>query len=85
MNENGNECRKEEEDVEHCEEQLNVAPEDKIDFTVPRGYWYSYRFVGSMLAIMLLANNLFIGYSMPANVIGIIDADLGVWLQELFI
>ncbi|KAJ3547072.1 hypothetical protein NM208_g1696 [Fusarium decemcellulare] len=88
MNENGNESRKGEEDVEHHKEQPNVTPEDKNDFTVPKGYWYSHRFVGSMLAIVLLANNLFIGYSMPANVIGIIDADLGpdpnVYLVTLF-
>jgi hypothetical protein len=32
---------------------------------VPSGYWRSFRFLGSMLAIILLANGLFIGYVMP--------------------
>ncbi len=34
---------------------------------VPRGYWTSFRFLGSVAAIVLLANNLFIGYSMPVR------------------
>jgi hypothetical protein len=32
---------------------------------VPTGYWRSYRFIGSITAIILLANGLFIGYVMP--------------------
>ncbi|OAA57978.1 siderophore iron transporter [Niveomyces insectorum RCEF 264] len=47
------------------------------DADVPAGYWRSYRFLGSVLAIVLLANNLFIGYSMPANILSVIGADLG--------
>lgn len=34
---------------------------------VPAGYWYSPRFIGSTVAIVLLANNLFIGYAMPVR------------------
>lgn len=30
-------------------------------------YWKSYRLLGSLLAIVLLGNNLFIGYSMPVT------------------
>uniref|UniRef100_A0A8H7K351 Major facilitator superfamily (MFS) profile domain-containing protein n=1 Tax=Bionectria ochroleuca TaxID=29856 RepID=A0A8H7K351_BIOOC len=44
---------------------------------VPAGYWYSPRFIGSTVAIVLLANNLFIGYAMPTNVLNVINADLG--------
>ncbi|CAK7212639.1 hypothetical protein SBRCBS47491_001535 [Sporothrix bragantina] len=40
-------------------------------------YWRSPRFLGSILAIALLANSLFIGYAMPINVLGVIDADIG--------
>jgi hypothetical protein len=35
------------------------------DNDVPTGYWRSFRFLGSILAIILLANGLFIGYVMP--------------------
>lgn len=31
------------------------------------GYWYSLRFIGTLLGIMLLANSLFIGYAMPVR------------------
>ncbi|CAK7200619.1 hypothetical protein SEUCBS139899_003317 [Sporothrix eucalyptigena] len=41
------------------------------------GYWRSPRFLGSILAIALLANSLFVGYSMPINILSIIDADIG--------
>ncbi|KAL1898142.1 hypothetical protein Sste5346_003544 [Sporothrix stenoceras] len=40
-------------------------------------YWKSFPFLGSLLAIMLMANSLFIGYSMPVNVLSVIDADIG--------
>ncbi|ERT01322.1 hypothetical protein HMPREF1624_02566 [Sporothrix schenckii ATCC 58251] len=43
----------------------------------PPGYWTSFRFIGSVLAIVLLANNLFIGYSMPASILSVIGTDLG--------
>jgi MFS family permease len=41
------------------------------------GYWKGYRFLGSLLAITLMANSLFIGYAMPVNILSIIDADIG--------
>lgn len=53
--------------VEHREEQSVVMNSDDDDFQVPKGYWYSYRFIGSMVGIVLLANNLFIGYAMPVS------------------
>jgi hypothetical protein len=34
---------------------------------VPPGYWRSYKFLGTVLAIILLANSLFIGYVMPVK------------------
>lgn len=43
------------------------------------GYWRSTRFLGSILAIALLANSLFVGYSMPINILSVIDADIGIF------
>lgn len=61
-----NEKMREQEYVEHREDSSAVpVPDD--DLGVPKGYWYSYRFIGSMTAIVLLANNLFIGYAMPVS------------------
>ncbi|CAK7225108.1 hypothetical protein SCUCBS95973_005747 [Sporothrix curviconia] len=40
-------------------------------------YWKSFRFLGSLGVIMLMANSLFIGYAMPVNVLSVIDADIG--------
>jgi hypothetical protein len=40
-------------------------------------YWKSFRFIGSLAAITLMANSLFIGYSMPVNVLSVVDADIG--------
>lgn len=37
------------------------------DSEVPKGYWTSYEFLGSCVAIILLANSLFIGYAMPVR------------------
>lgn len=31
------------------------------------GYWFSLRFIGTLLGIMFLANSLFIGYAMPVT------------------
>lgn len=38
---------------------------NKHDSSVPQGYWTSFRFPRSCIAIVLLANCLFIGYAMP--------------------
>ena len=54
-----------------------VSPESSVvaedDSGVPPGYWKSYRFIGSMGAIILLANNTFIAYSMPVSAHTITD------------
>ena len=42
-------------------------------------YWLSFRFLGSLLAIVLLGNSLFVGYSMPVNILSVIDADIGMY------
>ena len=39
------------------------------DSDVPKGYWASYEFLGSCVAIILLANSLFIGYAMPVRLL----------------
>lgn len=41
------------------------------------GYWSSWRLIGSVLAIALMSNSLFVGYAMPVNVLSIINADIG--------
>lgn len=51
---------------------------NSLEHDAPMVYWKSFRFLGSMLAIMLMANSLFIGYSMPVNVLSVIDADIGM-------
>lgn len=56
-------------EIEQREDLSTTTPPEQDDFVVPKGYWYSYRFVGSMAAIVLLANNLFIGYSMPVSAV----------------
>jgi hypothetical protein len=49
------------EKVETIGDTTNQDPSNDV----PSGYWRSYRFLGSLLAIVLLANGLFIGYVMP--------------------
>lgn len=44
----------------------NVVGQDASEL---QGYWKSYRFLGSLLAIVLMANSLFIGYAMPVRTI----------------
>ncbi|KEF61664.1 uncharacterized protein A1O9_03232 [Exophiala aquamarina CBS 119918] len=47
------------------------------DATQLEGYWSSPRLLGSLLATILLANSLYIGYGMPTNVLSVINADIG--------
>lgn len=58
-------------DMVHVERSDNSESmpmaEAESDSGVPPGYWTSYRFLGSCAAIILLANNLFIGYAMPVG------------------
>jgi hypothetical protein len=44
-------------------------PLEEEEDALPPGYFKSYKFIGSMIAIVLLANSLFIGYSMPVRII----------------
>ncbi|CAI6290664.1 unnamed protein product [Periconia digitata] len=46
-------------------EAFNSIASNEQDTQVPRGYWTSFGFIGSCLAIILLGNSLFIGYSLP--------------------
>lgn len=52
--------------IEFRGEHSTAPPESGSD-DMPAGYWRSFRFIGSILAIILLANGLFIGYVMPVN------------------
>ena len=47
-------------DVEH----RNVVGQDAAEL---EGYWTSWRYLGSLLAIALMTNSLFIGYAMPVS------------------
>ena len=51
---------------------------------IDAGYWKSPKFIGSCIAIILLANNLFWGYAVPVNVLNIINQDIGMPLQQHF-
>lgn len=42
----------------------NSADDDQ---SIGPGYWRSFRFLGTLAAIVLMANTLFIGYSMPVS------------------
>ncbi len=56
----------------------SVSPgSDGLEHQATVVYWKSFRFLGSLVAIMLMANSLFIGYAMPVNVLSVIDADIG--------
>jgi hypothetical protein len=46
---------------------VNQSADNADSNDVPSGYWRSYRFIGSITAIILLANGLFIGYVMPVR------------------
>ncbi|OQV00212.1 hypothetical protein CLAIMM_05740 [Cladophialophora immunda] len=40
-------------------------------------YWASPRLLGSILASFLLANSIYIGYSMPVSILSVVNADIG--------
>lgn len=44
---------------------------------LPKGYYWSPKFVGSMIGIILTAQSLYLGYVLPTNALGIINEDLG--------
>ncbi|KAF9886358.1 hypothetical protein FE257_011503 [Aspergillus nanangensis] len=41
------------------------------------GYWGSFRFIGSFVAMILMGNSLFIGFAMPVSILSVINADIG--------
>ncbi|EON69199.1 hypothetical protein W97_08558 [Coniosporium apollinis CBS 100218] len=41
-----------------------------------KGYWSSMGLIGSVAAIVLMANSLFVGYAMPVNILSVINADI---------
>jgi hypothetical protein len=49
-------------------ETIDDSPYEDDSNDVPNGYWRSYRFIGSLVAIVLLANGLYIGYVMPVGI-----------------
>ncbi|CAK7224010.1 hypothetical protein SBRCBS47491_005403 [Sporothrix bragantina] len=40
-------------------------------------YWFSWKFIGSFIGVVLLANNVFIAYSIPVSILSVINADIG--------
>ncbi|PGH10485.1 hypothetical protein AJ80_07528 [Polytolypa hystricis UAMH7299] len=44
---------------------------------MPDGYYTHWRFIGSIAAVTFMAQGLYLGYVLPANTIGIINADVG--------
>lgn len=52
----------------------NIVGEDAHHL---HGYWGSPRLIGSLVAAVLLANSLYIGYGMPVNILSTINSDIG--------
>ncbi|KAJ4301116.1 hypothetical protein N0V90_003206 [Kalmusia sp. IMI 367209] len=44
---------------------------------LPSNYYWDWRFLGSLAAVVFMAQGLYLGYVLPANTITIINADLG--------
>ncbi|OAG00721.1 siderophore iron transporter [Paraphaeosphaeria sporulosa] len=44
---------------------------------LPSNYYWNWRFIGSLIAVVFMAQGLYLGYVLPANTITIINADLG--------
>lgn len=49
----------------HVNDSITVLETGVQSENLEKGYWRSFRFIGSCTAIVLLANNLFAGYVMP--------------------
>ncbi len=60
-----------EKDVDHLEKVDSQDPQHRNvvghDAEELKGYWASWRLVGSMIAIALMGNSLFVGYAMPVS------------------
>lgn len=44
---------------------------------LPPGYFWSLRFIATVLAVTLMGVSLYVGYVLPINVLSIINADIG--------
>ncbi|KAF2025805.1 putative siderophore iron transporter [Setomelanomma holmii] len=73
---------------EHREEIDRTTISDDADYIaasavggdladMPKGYYTNWRFIGSVAAVSFMAQRLYLGYVLPANTIGIINADVG--------
>lgn len=52
--------------------------EQAVDLdNLPDGYYRSMNFIGSLIAVGLMANSLYLGYVLPVNSLARINADLG--------
>ncbi|CAK7214682.1 hypothetical protein SBRCBS47491_002235 [Sporothrix bragantina] len=54
---------------------------------IPDAYWWSFRFIGSCISIILLAISLYISFSLPASAITVINNSLGpspsyIWISD---
>ena len=55
-------------DVQGSQNESLAEGTEPVEENIEKGYWKSPRFIGSCIAIILLANNLFIGYAMPVSI-----------------
>ncbi|TPR06761.1 PAS domain family protein [Aspergillus niger] len=55
--------------------ELTATPVDLDE--LPAGYYCSKNFVGSLIAVCLMAISLYLGYVLPVNSLSAINADLG--------
>ncbi|RAL02180.1 trichothecene efflux pump [Aspergillus ibericus CBS 121593] len=55
--------------------ELKATPVDLDEF--PAGYYCSKNFIGSLIAVCLMAISLYLGYVLPVNSLSAINADLG--------
>ncbi|CAK7227255.1 hypothetical protein SCUCBS95973_006478 [Sporothrix curviconia] len=56
---------------------FNIASGAVGTDNLPPGYFYSLRFLATLLAVTLMNFSLYIGYVLPVNVLTIINADIG--------
>ena len=66
--------------------QRHIANVTGVDSdTIDKSYWISPRFLGSVSAIVFVANSLFFGYAIPVNILNVINEDLGkhMWNRTL--
>jgi len=67
-------------DLQDCLHR-NIVSEDAENLY---GYWKSSRLVGALVAAVLLVNSIYLGVSLPTNVITVIIADIGLASNVLY-